>query len=114
MMVNRNPERTISNGIALLIYLLGCIVAACVIVQFGPVDASHIGFADMAIMGFASFRLLHLISYDKVLDFLRDPLTRGVSSRPNWRRPIAEMLECIWCSGMWAALVIVIMYFLGG
>ena len=31
----------------------------------------------------------------------------------GWRRAVCELVQCIWCAGLWSALIIVTVYLLG-
>lgn len=77
---------------------------------------------DLAVMGLAAFRLVRLLSYDKIFGFVRlwfmdahhhpdGGVTYGKPERGP-RRTIAELLECPWCTGIWASLVVVAFYFI--
>ena len=61
---------------------------------------------------------MHLITYDKIFNVVRDPLMDGTGGGAKkaprgWRRLTSELLECIWCTGMWSGLFAVTIYFLG-
>jgi len=81
-----------------------------------------IGALDIAIMSLAVFRLIRLFSFDKIFEFVRlwflDAKEKdgGVSyEKPprGPRRTAADLLECIWCTGIWSALIVSALYFSG-
>jgi len=79
---------------------------------------------DFTILVLASFRLTHLIVYDEIASFLRNPfLTVSYETDPSGqvirvvdlkgtglRRWIGQLLSCHWCVGIWAALAVVAFY----
>lgn len=79
---------------------------------------------DLVILVFASFRLTHLIVFDEITSFLRDPFltdiyemdTNGqVVRRTEYkgtglRRWIGKLLNCHWCVGIWSGALIVAVF----
>ena len=76
-----------------------------------------ITFFDVAIISLATFRLIRLVTFDKIFAFARnlflvrqeDGTYRKEGGGP--RRTIAELMECLWCTGLWAALFSFVLYF---
>lgn len=74
---------------------------------------------DITLIALATFRLIRLLSYDKIFTFVRNAfLTRqpdGTYKKEGGgpRRTVAELLECLWCTGLWAALAAVVLYLSG-
>ncbi len=81
----------------------------------------------LVILFLASFRLTHLIVFDKIATFIRDPfitvthqtgpdgqpmLHTEIKADKGWRYWIGSLLSCYWCVGVWASLVVVILYWL--
>ena len=72
---------------------------------------------DVAILSLATLRIIRLASFDKIFGFVRnfflDRQQDGKYSKPEWglRRTVAELIECLWCTGIWAALFVVTLYF---
>lgn len=80
---------------------------------------------DFLVLGLAIFRTIRLFSYDKITQFLRDFLydleymtgddgeSRLVKIKPESgpRRTILELLDCPWCTGVWASLFILFFYY---
>ncbi len=85
-----------------------------------------ISFFDAALIALASFRLIRLFVYDKIMRFVRDCFLKkeelytpeGVtyfkaepySTGP--RRTASDLLSCPWCFGVWAGLMVTFFYFL--
>ncbi|QRG69327.1 DUF1360 domain-containing protein [Brevibacillus choshinensis] len=79
---------------------------------------------DLTILVLACFRLTHLIVFDEITAFLRDPfisvtyetdasgqLVRQVDFKGGAIRSwIGRLLSCYWCVGIWVALAIVLLY----
>lgn len=73
---------------------------------------------DLLIISFATFRIAHLFTYDKVFGFVRRFFL--AESREGEGKPVRvvsrvayEMLECLWCTGMWSALLVFTVYLMG-
>lgn len=69
---------------------------------------SSISTFDFIILSLATFRLIRLVTYDDITDFIRDYLAK-FSSGP--RKILWHLLDCPWCSGIWMALVVMFLYF---
>jgi hypothetical protein len=39
--------------------------------------------------------------------------SRLTKAERGWRRVACELIECLWCAGLWSALIVVTIYFLG-
>jgi hypothetical protein len=111
-------EQNFWNGVALVVYLALCALAVWLIVRFGAFDPASLGFYDLALLELAAFRLIHLMTYDKIFDAVRAAFmdrtgTRLKAADRGWRRLVCEFLQCLWCTGMWSALIAVTIYCLG-
>jgi hypothetical protein len=111
-------EQHFWSAVALLIYTV--VFALCVWVDttYGYFDWAVLGIFDLAVLGLATFRLIHLLTFDKIFEMVRTAFMDQEGSRltnadRGWRRLVCEFMQCIWCTGMWAGLVIVTLYFLG-
>ena len=106
------------NVVALIFFICLCALSVGLISRFATIEPADLGFFDLILLGLATFRLVHLLTYDKIFDFVRDPLMDDSGSKlkkapRGWRRLVFEFLECIWCTGMWSGLFAVTIYFLG-
>jgi hypothetical protein len=111
-------EQRFWNVVALGAFVCLCALSVGLISQFAPNGFANFGFFDLTLLGLAAFRLVHLISYDKIFNVIRTPLTdgggRGVKEASRgWRRLASEFFNCIWCTGMWSGLFAVTIYCLG-
>jgi len=105
------------NAIALAIFILLAVLALWLIARFGP-DEITLGFLDFIVLALASFRLAHLLTDDKIFDFVRALVfdrsgNRLTKAERGWRRVACEFFDCLWCAGLWSALFAVTIYFLG-
>lgn len=64
---------------------------------------------DVCVLIAAVFRLIRLVSYDKITYFLRDYLANSVHP---FKRTLFELVICPWCTGVWATLFSVALYLL--
>ncbi|WP_171038246.1 DUF1360 domain-containing protein [Aquibacillus sediminis] len=61
----------------------------------------------------ASYRLTHLIVFDKITEFIRNPFLTQKKDEHNEMKKVPKsnigyLLTCYWCTGIWSAI------FLGG
>jgi Protein of unknown function (DUF1360) len=81
-------------------------------------DVEDLKARELAMLGFASYRLGHLISFDKVTEPLRSPCTEtkmddfgaAMTVEPRGegvQRALGELISCPICSGTWAAAALV-------
>jgi|SRR5690554_2046386 len=80
---------------------------------------------DLIVLILASFRLTHLIVFDQITSFIREPfmivktkendageLEEYVEIKGNGLRSlIGTILSCYWCAGIWCSVLVVILYF---
>lgn len=106
------------NAVALIFFLGLCSLSVALIARYATTDLAQLGFFDLTLLGLATFRLVHLLTYDKIFDPVRSSFMVGRGNRlqkapRGWRRLMCEFLECIWCTGMWSGLFAVTVYLLG-
>lgn len=111
-------EHRFWNALALLFFVGLSAIAFWAIFSFADIDVDRLGFLDLALVGLATFRLIHLITYDRILDFARVAVmdrdgSRLKAAERGWRRVVCELMQCLWCTGMWSAVVVVTAYSLG-
>lgn len=107
--VSKRDDRKVFGLVAMLAFAGLCAGAVSIIRWNDAFDLRALGAYDLAMLGLSCLRLIHLITYDKILDPLRERLEngRGLSSL------LADFVSCIWCTGMWSAVIAVTLYFLG-
>jgi hypothetical protein len=111
-----SPDLQFWNAIALCLFVVLAALALWLIDRFG--SETSLDFLDVFVLILASFRLAHLFTNDKIFDFIRAFVfvrrgTRLTKAERGWRRVACELLECLWCAGLWSALIVVTIYFLG-
>ncbi|KKT88582.1 MAG: hypothetical protein UW95_C0023G0011 [Parcubacteria group bacterium GW2011_GWC1_45_14] len=94
--------------ISMLAYGALVFIAISILYSLGKIGTKIPSF-DLVILGLATFRLTHLFVYDMVTDYIRDyfgKFERGAG------KTLSELLNCPWCTGVWAALFIGFFYLL--
>jgi hypothetical protein len=112
-----NPDLQFWNAIALGLFALLAALAFWLVDRFGV--QTSLDFFDFAVVTLATFRLAHLFTNDKIFDFVRALVfvrrgARLTKAERGWRRVACELIECLWCAGLWSALIVVTIYLLGG
>lgn len=69
---------------------------------------SRIGVFDFLLLVLATFRIIRLVTYDKITEFVRDYFA---SYDNSFAKTIKFLVNCVWCVGIWAALFCVAMYY---
>jgi len=64
---------------------------------------------DAVMMTFATLRITRLIVYDRITLWFREFF---VDRKSAFMTVVADLLQCPWCIGIWAALAVVFAYFL--
>jgi Protein of unknown function (DUF1360) len=111
-------EQKFWNGVALIAFVALCALAVWLVGVYGDFDPAMLGALDVVLLGLAVFRTIHLLTYDKIFDMVRAAFmdlegTRLKNAERGWRRLVCEFLQCIWCTGMWSAVIVATVYFLG-
>jgi hypothetical protein len=114
----RRDDQHFWSGVALLIFVALFALCTAVVAAYGATDFASLGPFDLALMGLATFRLLHLLTFDKIFDMVRAAFmdregARLKTAERGWRRLVCEFMQCIWCTGMWSGLIVVTVYLLG-
>jgi len=86
--------------------------------EWGVGRITQLGFLDIILIGLAAQRLTRLATNDKIFAFVREWFFDEGSEGPvkpdgGIRRLIAELIECVWCTSMWAALVALFLFLIG-
>ena len=118
LIVTMQKEQRFWNAVALVFFMCLCALSVMLISLYATTGPTDLGFFDLLLLGLATFRLVHLLTYDKIFDFVRDSFLDARGSRlkkapRGWRRLVCDFLECIWCTGMWSSLFAVTIYLLG-
>ncbi len=62
----------------------------------------------------ASYRLTHLIVFDKITEFVRKPFMKKIEVETDHGKEVKEvpksmfgyLLNCYWCAGVWSAVLL--------
>jgi hypothetical protein len=111
-----NPDLQFWNAIALAVFAILAGLALWLIDSFG--SEISLDLFDLTVLALATFRLTHLFTDDKIFNFVRALVfirhgSRLTKAEHGWRRVACELVECLWCAGLWSALIVVTVYFLG-
>ena len=85
-----------------------------------------ITFINFLILSLSSFRLTRLLVFDKITEFIRSPFFDEISEenedgeievfylpkKTGVKKFMGELLSCYWCTGIWAAALIVALYYI--
>jgi len=103
----RNDEHR-WNAIFILVYIILVFILAGFVWLVDRRFPAEISFFDFAILSLATFRLVRLFIYDRVMLFVREFFMSSISGP---RRVAGELMHCPWCFGLWAGTFVVFFYF---
>lgn len=113
-------DQRIWNTVAMICFIAIFFLAFYyVTTSYNIAELEGLGWFDLIMIGLAAQRLTRLVSNDKIFAFVRDwfldegPDGTQVKPEGGFRRLIAELIECVWCTSMWAALFSVVFYLVG-
>ena len=73
----------------------------------------NIGWMDYMMLILASYRLTHLIVFDKITEFIRNPFMKeqqvtkengDVEIKKVPKSKFGYLLNCYWCAGIWSSI----------
>jgi hypothetical protein len=112
-------DRSFWNFTALIVFVALLVLSMYFIRRFDGMRMLWLfTWLDLVIISLATFRLAHLFTYDKIFGFVRHFFleeSREGDAKPTriMSRVAYEMLECLWCTGIWSALIVLTAYLLG-
>jgi len=111
-------EQHFWSAVALVVFALLSALAVALIAHYGAFDPAALTFLDLTLLAFAAFRVVHLLTFDKIFEMVRAAFmdrdgARLKTAERGWRRLVCEFMQCIWCTGMWSGLIVATIYFLG-
>ncbi len=77
------------------------------ITQFRDTPLS-IGVFDFFLIAFATYRIIWLVTYDKITDFVRVYFEESMGT---FGKTMHSLLICSWCTSMWIALIMTGLYY---
>lgn len=96
------------NVVFIFIFILFSVVLCTYLFQLG-IFPRTLHTLDLFFLIFGTYRLIRLVTYDKITDFAREYFKESATSLG---KVIYSLLICYWCTGMWFALILVAFYFL--
>ncbi|HJV16399.1 MAG TPA: DUF1360 domain-containing protein [Bacillales bacterium] len=80
----------------------------------------HMSWMTYIMLILASYRLTHLIVFDKITEFIRKPFVKkvkvetkdGPKSKEVPKSLFGYLLKCYWCAGVWSAIFLGLAYLL--
>ena len=97
------------NIILSLTFILVSFYISYLIFQKNPNVIRNSNIFEFIFISLASFRLIRLFTYDKIMDFLRNHLSKNEN---GIGRTFYEIIICPWCTGIWVTLSVVVLYYL--
>ncbi len=109
-MINKNffinyDNKDLWNFIFSIIFILLVIIFSNFILKKGILI--KLKYFDFLLISIATFRMIRLFTYDKIMSFFRKIFEGKKNGLLN---TIHELLICPWCTGIWAALIILALY----
>ncbi|MFT8321078.1 MAG: DUF1360 domain-containing protein [Bacillus sp. (in: firmicutes)] len=85
-----------------------------------------IHFMDFILLILASFRITRLMVYDRITEFIRNIVLEEITEKNEAgedeifyvpkegkvRGFLGELISCYWCTGVWSAIFLTLLYFL--
>lgn len=124
--MHQEDDQNFWNIVFSILFIVFCVILFKILVIVRGSVPTAISFFDLSLITLATFRLTRLFVYDKITRFLRDIFfhaherytEEGVTYFEKKERmhgplrTIYELLTCPWCFSIWAAVVVVFLYFL--
>lgn len=107
--ISKQEAEPIFDIAAAAAFVLLAAICVWLIRAYGEFDPAALTFLDLAVLALACLRLIHLVTFDKILE----PLRRKLQARDGLAGLLAGFVACIWCTGMWAAMIATTLHFLG-
>lgn len=108
-MRSKTDKREVFGVVAISAFALLCACAVLLLSLYGNIAFKDLRTIDLALLGLGCLRLIHLITYDKILEPLRERLDRS----SGLTRLLSDFVSCIWCTGMWSSVIVTTTYMLG-
>lgn len=114
-------QDSIAKVLLSILFLGGLGVLAWVVERGGKgLQLTNLTVFDIVLIGFATFRLGRMVSYDRIMDPVRAPFTKVVADSSGegktiaprgtgFRQSIGQLISCPICVGTWVAAFLVLM-----
>ena len=107
------------NFVFSVFFTILVVMAAIILETESRVRFAELSLTDFVLMSLATWRLTRLVVYDAIFKFFREQffdvvkVGKGyVMEKPPFgpRRTLADLLNCVWCFGIWAAAMVIFFY----
>jgi hypothetical protein len=104
------------NIVLAILYPILLAGALAFFVSFSGEVPQKISLFDFVLLSLATFRLIRLLVYDRIMQFVRDRFFQEPVSRKcpksGLKASIGHLFGCPWCMGVWAGLFSAFFYYL--
>jgi len=108
MNVDQNKNQYFWN-FAFIVFFMALVLFAIYLFKELNKVPLRISVFDFILLILATFRLTHLFVYDHITGFIRDYFDKF---RGGPGKTIANLLSCLWCTGIWTSFFLGVLYFL--
>ncbi|HEY4502705.1 MAG TPA: DUF1360 domain-containing protein [Candidatus Paceibacterota bacterium] len=108
-MTENQKEQNLWNIFFMLVYMVFLVCGLFIIVRVNGHLPRSIATVDLILIVLATFRLVRLFVYDKIMRWMRH-MFADIHHGP--RKTINDLLGCPWCLGLWMGTTVVFFYFL--
>jgi len=91
------------------VFFIGIVVVGADYLYRSGLFIPYIPLGDFLLITLATFRLIRLVSYDIITQFIRDGLARFPKN--TFLGTLGSLVGCPWCSGLWFAFFVTFFYF---
>ncbi|MCA9354173.1 MAG: DUF1360 domain-containing protein [Candidatus Kaiserbacteria bacterium] len=111
------------NFIFTIFYVLILVMGAIILETESRIPLTELSFTDYALITLAAWRITRLFVYDAVTKFVREQFWdvkkagkgyRLEKPKVGPRRTLADLFDCPWCFGVWAATIVTFCYLISG
>lgn len=97
-------------NIVFTVIFLTLVILVGIILDNQRDDILNITIFEFILLALATFRLIRLVVYDKVMKWFRELFEDN--NKSTLKQVLRDLTQCPWCFGVWATLAIVIIYFI--
>jgi hypothetical protein len=109
------------NFIFVIFFITLAFMGTVILKTESYIPYNELTFIDLALITLASFRLCHLIQYEKMTAFFREQLYDVVEQKGKMfltkptngpRRTLIDLIVCPWSFGIWTTSIVTFLYLL--
>lgn len=91
------------------LFFIGIVILGADYLYRSGLFIPYIPLGDFLLITLATFRLIRLVSYDIITQFVRDFL--GKYEKGTFLGTLGALVICPWCAGLWFAFFVTFFYF---